>query len=401
MKPAHGSKQVTGQKRPVTSGQTSLSSSHTTLEVQSSPMQLATRSLSARTLTNPAQSADSAQKSTRSSSSTNSASHRKAKSSAVGSRRRTASGRGVEPLQLPVERGFNVAEHLRNSADNDRLRQSASSDVHKLLQDISSVMRSVSPSLEPTRSPMSAVSGRGGDGKATTNPPNLAGRRAHLRSKVAANFNLPEEHGQQGVWPDRPLPPALEDGVELVRKAPNNRGVSHSRPRVPHLNIGGTSNNAPPNGTATAPSNIGNIGGPSKSSKEAEGTIQNLNGSKGHHGLDAEGVIHQPALVISTEPERRAASQAVEVRSLLEEKRAGLSRSRLEELERAQSEVEAMERKRLDREQRRAAKLKADRMAAIAELKKRREEKRVLQEKLAQEEMVRHGYGAEGQGLQF
>ncbi len=76
------------------------------------------------------------------------------------------------------------------------------------------------------------------------------------------------------------------------------------------------------------------------------------------------------------------------VRSLLEEKRAGLSRSRLEELERAQVEVEAKERKQLEREQRRAARLKADRKSAIEELKKRREEKRVLQERLAQEEVV-------------
>ena len=80
--------------------------------------------------------------------------------------------------------------------------------------------------------------------------------------------------------------------------------------------------------------------------------------------------------------------QAEAVRSLLEEKKAGLSRSRLEELERAQVEVEARERKQLEREQRRAARLKADRKAAIEELKKRREEKRILQERLAQEEVV-------------
>lgn len=363
-------------------------------------MQLATRSLSARTLSNASgQSTEVSLYSNRSSSST-SAPCKGVKSSSVGSRRRADARKGVEPLKLPVEKGFNIAEHLRDSADNDRLRQSASADVHQLLRDISSVMRSVSPSLEPTLSPTPDLGGGGRevDGGAGTNPSKL-GRRGHLRSKVAAKFSLPMDHVQRDAGSDKVPPPVMDEGVRFERRhaSSDNREVNHSinRPQVPHLEIRGD------------PSNIGD-GDPAVIglSNNAELAVEagEYRDLRNHHKLGVEGVIHRrsecsaPMLPtspgepsnIGRESSLRAASQAKEVKSLLEEKRVGLSRSRLEELERAQNEVEARERKRLEREQRRAAKLKADRMAAIAELKKRREEKRVLQERLAQEEMVRN-----------
>lgn len=487
------SKLGSGQRRPVTSHQEA--TGLVSLEVQSSPIQLATRSLSARAVTSVAghsTDSDSAQRSTHSSRSTTSlrkvakssvprqkgqasgrgveSSRKRVESSrkrVESSRKRTESSRkravssrkgveslrkgvetskkGVEPVELPVsERGFNIAEHLRNSKDNDQLQRSPSSDVQKILQDISSVMRSVSPSLQPSL----------GDGEEKM--AKLADRKAHLRSKMAANFILPVD--EQEVGPEgRPSPHPMEDGVELERKP---RRISRRTGQVPSLNIGDThdlSNNSPQNGMASAQVSIPSVeleGGHSGESKKPtqgsngrqgsgdvrEHTPGGLSMAPGGHPLVGISTALAPAhaeshsagrstpVVASQSVElfgeervgkslekvtspaiteegagpeqtdeiqgggelsRKASSQAMEVRSLLEEKRAGLSRSRLEELERAQSEVEARERKRAEREQRRAAKMKADRLAAIAELRKKREEKRLLQERIVQEEMVR------------
>ena len=517
------SKPGSGHWRPLTSHQEA--SSLTSLEVQSSPIQLATRSLSARALTSTAgqsTDSDSAQRSTQSSRSavfrkkiTKSSGPQQQRGQASGrgvetsrkraessrkrvesSRKRAGSSRkrvesstkgvetlrkgvessrkGVEPVKLPVERGFNIADHLRNSEDNDRLRRSASSDVQKILQDISSVMRSVSPSLQPTPG--------GGEEKL----PKPAGRRAHLRSKVAANFSLPVNQQEEG--PDGPPPHPMDDGVELERKLRRN---SRRTGQVPYLNIGDAydpSNIGPPNGVASAPVGVlgaklegGHSGEPTRHHDGSNGgqgllDVQEISTAPGGHGVSVAPGYHTPeglstaprghtsqGIYTAAEPaptkshgverlsrgmssqgvelsveERaglgpasgapqsdtwssvshavkedeaepdapqgagesspRASSQAMEVRSLLEEKRAGLSRSRLEELERAQNEVETRERKRAERDQRRAAKMKADRMAAIAELRKKREEKRLLQERIAQEEIVSEVGGGGGGG---
>lgn len=80
--------------------------------------------------------------------------------------------------------------------------------------------------------------------------------------------------------------------------------------------------------------------------------------------------------------------QAAQVHSLLANKRDELNRSRSEELQRIQQEIEAKEAKEMERQKRRAAKMQAARRAAIEDLKKKREEKRERAEKIAQEEIV-------------
>ena len=80
--------------------------------------------------------------------------------------------------------------------------------------------------------------------------------------------------------------------------------------------------------------------------------------------------------------------QATKVRSLLVDKRNELNRSRTEELQRIQEEIEEQERKERERQKRRAAKMQAARKVAIEELKRKREEKREKAEKIAQEEIV-------------
>lgn len=321
------------------------------------------------------------------------------------------------PLKRPTAKGFNIAEHLKKSSDNERSRDSVTSDVQKLLQDISSVMRSISPALEPaslespplsppTTTPMptttttAPAAEQGEVGRVQerwgVNSSKHQGRRAQLRSKVAANFNLPMEEIEREASTEGALPAAPlehDEGVRLGKKAPRKHSTTNqSTPKVPHLNVGDTTKH---NKRTTVPSNSVAL---SKDNASPNDNVVDPNDSVRTEGQDlseGEGNIPTPSVPPDTTTgEKQGTSsesgvfQASEVRCLLEERKAVLSQSRLQELERAQSEVEAREKKRLERESRRAAKMKADRMAAIADLKRRREEKRAQQEKLAQEEMA-------------
>ena len=86
--------------------------------------------------------------------------------------------------------------------------------------------------------------------------------------------------------------------------------------------------------------------------------------------------------------QNKSSKQTAQVHSLLASKRDELNRSRSEELQRIQLELEAREMKEREREKRRAAKMQAARRVAIDDLKRRREEKRERAEKIAQEEIV-------------
>lgn len=88
----------------------------------------------------------------------------------------------------------------------------------------------------------------------------------------------------------------------------------------------------------------------------------------------------------------KSSKQTAQVHSLLASKRDELNRSRSEELQKIQLELEARELKEREREKRRAAKMQATRRAAIEDLKRKREEKRERAEKIAQEEIVSDTY---------
>ena len=88
--------------------------------------------------------------------------------------------------------------------------------------------------------------------------------------------------------------------------------------------------------------------------------------------------------------ENKSLKQSVQVHNLLASKRDELNRSKNEELQRIQLELEAREMKEREREKRRAAKMQAARRVAIEDLKRKREEKRERAEKIAQEEIVSH-----------
>ena len=339
----------------------------------------------------------------------------------------------------PVNKGFNIADHLQRSVDNGLLRGSADSDVQKMLQDISSAMCAVSPTLDldhsqgrsgggvgVTSARSHGNSGEGGDmaevtarSHGSSGEGNKRAKKAHLRSKVAANFNLPvdqqiqptlttphskeENSPQEGEGPtplgkqkgEGPIPLGKQEEVGRRRVQMSTGGGHHNntRPQIPQLKFGtAIPHQAGPSvggrGVATQlATTTGNDGGIDiKPAAQKLGRLDTKPAAQklGGHRISEDD--HQPL----QEDMDLGTVQCMDskVRDLLEERRAVLSRSRLEELERAQQEVEVRERKQQEKEQRRAAKMKLDRMAAIAELKKKREEKRTLQESLVQEEMV-------------
>ena len=146
----------------------------------------------------------------------------------------------MEPLKLPGERGFNIADHLRSSMDNSRGGGSTSPEVQQLLQDISTMMHAVSPttSIEPPPLPLSPIASsehinhdtRGAERRAVS--PKRA-RKPHLRPRVAASFNL--EPGNQSNRSKEQREPSEMDISE-----PNL--ASKGKPRVPQLNIGSSEN---------------------------------------------------------------------------------------------------------------------------------------------------------------
>ena len=131
-----------------------------------------------------------------------------------------------------------MADHLRNSTDNDRRGGSTSPDVHQLLQDISSMMRAVSPALEPSFLPPTVLQpskqghSNGDTGQRALSP--KQSRKSHLRSRVAANFNL-EAASQKNRTNGEP-------SAAVAAQSMNGHSDSHLhstvKPRVPQLNIG-------------------------------------------------------------------------------------------------------------------------------------------------------------------
>ena len=456
-------------------------------------MQLATRSLSARNLapahsslsSSSAQTADSAHTAVRPSSSIPFA-RRKAQTSSHGSKKRAGSSTVVERLKIPAEKGFNIADHLRNSVSSEKLRDSTSPDVHKILQDISAaVVRTDSPTLsgEPSTTGRSGVS-------ASSDSTGKHNRRAYLRSKVAANFSTQgsvgtngsisagtnghfddkhkggvglnghfngegeqeavvndgrgssAKHKVNGAASTNPNGHFTTDGREetsmnggkdgqvaigqetaingdkpAVMRARHDHGSK--RPVIPHLDIAGTEHKpaSSSNGHSTKPQSSGARHGTNTQSNVDTGFKPAANGGNitpqpngayhgnseakmnGSNGIESTASVrHPPPPHSKKEPSLKPPHDSAntagdlereQVRILLERKKDFLTQSRLEALERAQSEVEARERQQREREQRRAAKMRADRKMAIEELRRKREERLQLQERLAQEELVR------------
>lgn len=224
------------------------------LVVHSGPIQLATRSLSARGITSTAhcnQATTDSEHSLTHRPLTSGSTSRKKQKLKHDSKKKTESSKRkvVEPLDISEEKGFNLADHLRESADNDCHGRSSSPSVHQLLQDISSIMRAVSPIHEPPPSTMQSQPEPhqgSGDARQRKEKKERGGspkqsRKANLRSRVVANFNL-ETAGEQGRA-NGVLLHGKDDTHAFSDVPSSERNKHHSskvKPGIPHLNFGGS-----------------------------------------------------------------------------------------------------------------------------------------------------------------
>lgn len=372
-------------------------SSMTSLEIHSSPVQLATRSLSSRSLARSGANSrlvESAQSSVRSS-----PSRRKVKTSSKLSNKNEVVEERHKLLTGSVEGGFNIADHLRSSVDNRRLSGgSLSPDMQKLLQDIDSVMQSIGPTMESSQALQEPSTNGSTSAKSRQKKYTLVSahqgpmhdKKAKRPPKLAANFDVrdgadvdqskrkkstklsPQSSGISNTAPTEDH--TVHDVGCEVRLPPAARDTSNNlpdQPDIPRLNLGSSTDNQQ---TVAAAIKIQNwYRKENDSSTYVQPPVEeNENNSR----------------LITGKGDTQTSSQVEQVKFLLKEKKTDFDRSRQEEMERMRGKVEAQERRAAEREQRRAAKLMADRKAAIEELQRRREEKRARIELLAREEMV-------------
>ncbi len=327
---------------------------HHGLEVQSSPIPLATRSLSAR--------------SSNSSLSTSSLNHRLSSTNSRGSsirpkdaRRPTSAMRRVKASKKQNEnfvsikpasessketpqsnslepkykqtievaqKGFNIAGHLRNSVELDRSSGSLSPDVDQFLKDIGALVRPItpdpqSPALHHSWDNSHAHQTDKSAAESTLETLNDRSPKPH-RPKVAAKF---------GVIPNQTLTTAVPN-LLLDPLDPYNITKAHEVNSPPHTRVE-------------------------------------------HPPLDQ----NVAARKIQSWYRKKCSSQLSNVQNVLQKKKDELNCSRVQEL--LDSET-----KEVEKQQRRAAKMQAARKAAIDELNKKREEKRIRAEKIAQGEIV-------------
>ena len=371
---------------------------HNRLEIQSSPIHLATRSLSSRSSSNTHSSLPSSvrpssaktreaclppkdpkrptssvrivrySKKTKENVSIhpakllNSDTNRKASRVDVQSQSNQVSK--VAPVITSTQKGFNIADHLQDAGELDRSSGSLSPDVDQFLKDIGALVRPLPPDTNqkpqtthseappspddhpPTQQEVrkesapdtvdttgAHVSGEGSKGLS---------KKSH-RPKVAANFGANSEqavHNKTKIDPERELPNHLPSKANLPNATQPQQTYSTSPPE--------------------------------------SNTVE----------------VRPPTQVIVREPDRNVAAAKIQswyrrvrsahranIQGVLQEKRDELNRSKAKELVEAES-------KEMEKRRRRAAKMQAARRAAIEELNKKREEKRLRAEKIAQEEIV-------------
>lgn len=239
------------------------------------------------------------------------------------------------------QKGFNIAGHLENSADLDRSSGSLSPDVDQFLKDIGAFVKPLTPE------PLSQVS---------TLHPSLDDSKSNQPEKEAVK--------SKGVTSEKPKDYSRKPyRPKLAAKFGANQTHTCTNTIVPTLNL------EPEPGPSSKPEN----------------TI--LLQPQILDSIPPTQIEHQPpdqnvaATKIQSWYRRNRSAQRVSVQSVLQAKKDELSRSRAQEL----LEDESRE---MEKQQRREAKMQAARKAAIEELNKKREQKRLRAEIIAQEEIV-------------
>ena len=344
------------------------------LELHSSPVHLATRSLSARTTNSAATTSISGQHSTTSlpskwTSSTKTSSGRKSKL-----RSRNGYSRDDKGSKLPPP-SRRKNEHVSTESDTGG--------------HVSNPLQGMKPtSAKDCAAPLTGKDSRSLDG----------GSRTTAASGGGFNFS---EHLQKNVDPDRTdgsLSPEmgqfLQDigsavhslsPADQIRAEEDKKVVPMStEEEISHSKIHSSSHQK------SRPKIAANFAAPTTADFKMTETVVKDSISHSHSSIPGSTDIDPNVAASKIQQWYRDSKQlqATKVRSLLADKRNELNRSRTEELQRIQEEIEERERKERERQKRRAAKMQAARKVAIEELKRKREEKREKTEKIAQEEIV-------------
>ena len=292
-----------------------------------------------------------------------------------------------------------VSDCLTPNADSHHSNGVTSSPDTQKLQDISSMVQSLQPKPmlnQPFQSTLKCIdtSDKEKPGPSVIAQPIVSkeGKKTTRPSRLAAIFDSREDNMEgtnkmdesaklplQIMAASASLAPPLQDcrhAHEIQLPKPWQVGDGNHKhksdpPHVPRLNLTGCFGNHEANA-------LGKI----------DNQHQNRN-SSAHAQVPLKKNESSLRQAIG-EKEWQDGSQVEKVKSLLKEKKMELDQSRQEENERVKGEIEACERRAAEREEKKAAKLKEDRKAAIIELHRRREEKKARAEQLAQIEMVRN-----------
>ena len=302
------------------------------------------------------------------------------------------SNRKVKSLFKSPRKGEKLAQQVTDNlmSNIDNSHSSDHSDPHNmqsLLQDISSAMQSMVPMLEtsrPLQQPSMHSNTSAKNNRLEENPEHLessqqALKKARKPPRLAAKFN---KHGNEeekceikalslpsaAATTSQAFPPSQDHVPHNMDCEDKHHILKSDPPIIPHLNLCSSSTDGQQINDAAA------LEVQKNSSSHVQPPL----------GLDESKSSQKEIAKVN-----QASSQIEQVKVLLQEKKIDLDQSRQKEMERVRGDIEAHERRTVEREQRRAAKLMADRKAAIVELQRRREEKRARAELLAQKEMVR------------
>lgn len=361
------------------------------LELHSSPVHLATRSLSARSAaTGSCISAHSSSASLSSKKSTKSAPLTAGKSERSSKRKPSKSsareGRSNKALSSSQRRP-------KHSTVNGRTYNGHIIDSQSIIE---------SPSLTTEEDSIPHASGNmAGDVTSAEVAMTTEERRgvAMSSSSNSGGFNI-AQHLQINVDPERTdgsLSPEINQFLQDISSAVQSVSPSHDQMGMMEKECSESEEPVEPTSTQpfphqkTRPKIAAKFGAPdivsSKDNKPDD------SGSFNSHAPILNSTHLDPNMAASKiqqwyRQHKKKQTAQVNVRSLLAKKRDELNQSRSEELVRIQQEIEAKEAKEAERQKRRAAKMQAARKAAIEDLKRKREEKRERAEKIAQEEIV-------------
>ena len=371
---------------------------HNRLEIQSSPIHLATRSLSSRSSSNTrsslpfsvrpssakTQEVSLPPKDTKRPSSSvrivrhskktkqnvsvhpakllNSESNRKANHVDVQSQSNQVPK--AAPVITSTQKGFNIADHLRDAGELDRSSGSLSPDVDQFLKNIGALVRPLTPDTDQEP------------------------QTTHSETPPGPNKHPPT---QQEVRKESAPDSVGTTGAHISGKDSKGHSKKSHRPKVA-ANFGASSEQAVHNKTRADPEGDLPNHSPTEASLPNAVQPQETQSTSPPESKTVE--VRPPTQVSVQESDQNVAAAKIQswyrrvrsahhgnVRSVLQEKRDELNRSKAQELVEAES-------KEMEKRQRRAAKMQAARRAAIEELNKKREEKRLRAEKIAQEEIV-------------